>query len=139
MTACFGGKDFNFVLEWGGGVNYRVDTSNGTLGTKESFEIEWQTIDFVIPDKMMQSIHDKFAGHNIDGLPDDVSEEDLTRRGHARYFFTYGARTIFCQEVNRKDSASEEHKRFLIFVDFIAEYIYATEEFENLVNIHRGE
>jgi len=138
-------ENFTFSLEFGSGpipLNC-IDTYEGTftkdlINFSNEHEYRTQTIEFNIPDEKMQEIYDLFLEKEIYDLPDDVSGESFIRpSSHIIFKYTWGdeTRTIICNNAyltftDRR--VSETHSRLVHFAFFITEYIYSTEEYQNM-------
>ena len=131
--------NFNFTLNFGcdDGINC-IDTYNGKF-TKDLI-LGTETIDFIIPEDKMREIYDAFIKYNIAELPNDVSGVDAMRPKYVYILkYTWGneTRTIICDPVNTQ-KAPETHIRLVKFADMITEYIYGTEEYQNMSPANGG-
>ena len=135
-------QSFNFSLRfgYGGGINC-IDTYNSTF-TKDLIP-GTETIQFIIPDDKLQEFYEAFLEYQIHNLPENISGEDRTKPAFTYIFtYTYGKRkkTIICENVDsiRYFSEKDTQKNFVSFADMIRDYIFATEEYENMTPVNGG-
>ena len=138
--------DFNFSLCFGiEGMN-DIDTYSDTF-TKDLISDGTETISFSIPDEKMKEIYQVFLKNKIAELPDDINAYALetigdTASSHtpADYYsltFTLNGitKTIVCNDGgpwDAKKGPPNERKQLVQFVEFIREYIFSTEEYQNM-------
>jgi len=125
--------NFKFTLNFGcdDGINC-IDIYNNKF-TKDLIP-GTETIDFIIPEDKMREIYEAFLEYDIAGLPDDVSGVDSMRPKYTYVLkYTWGneTRTIICDAVNTY-KAADTHLRLAKFADMITEYIYSTDEYQNM-------
>ena len=138
--------DFAFSIDFGIYGKSNIDTYKNTF-TKDLVEDGRKTIDFVIPADKMQEIYEAFVEYNIFGLPADInaaaniSDPELAMAWTpcSEYSLTYTfngeKRTVVCNDGGPWDAEngpSAERNRLVDFVRFIVEYIYSSNEYQNM-------
>lgn len=139
--------DFNFSINFGTYGKNCIDTYNSTF-TKDLVSDGTETIDFVIPADKMQEFYMAFEEYKISELPDDINIAAKSSMGKSQtmiasfnrnYSITYTykekTRTIRCNDSGPWDAENgppDTRNRLVDFVSLIEEYIYSTEEYQNM-------
>ncbi|MDR1184778.1 MAG: hypothetical protein LBK67_08280 [Coriobacteriales bacterium] len=138
--------DFDFVLDYGVLSKNSIDTYNDTF-TKDLVTNGTETISFAIPVDKMQELYAAFREYEISELPDDlnayaalfIEEESMsTVLPASQFVLTYTCdneiRTITYDAGTRwtTEDPLDPWTRLFGFVEVVCEYIYGTEEYQNM-------
>jgi|GEM_PF-1263002 len=145
-------EDFDFRIEYGvGGINC-IDTYNNTF-TKDLVQKGTKTIDFLIPDDVMQKIYKIFVDNDITELPDDINADVEVTDDKAfdswtpanSYSLTYTCnnetRTIVCEDGGPWHSDTGPpacRNNLVLFVSWVNAYICSTKEYQRMPNADGG-
>jgi hypothetical protein len=138
--------DFNFSVDFGIYGRNNIDTYDNKF-TKDLVTDGTETIDFIIPEDKMREIYDAFIEYKIYELPEDINAKvprafigDIRMHVHPAdaYAVTYTCNGI--TGTVRSDGGGpweaegppDTHKRLADFIKIISDYIYSTEEYENM-------
>ncbi|MCL2159776.1 MAG: hypothetical protein FWH48_10245 [Oscillospiraceae bacterium] len=136
----FDGFDFSLGFGYGGGKNC-IDTYNGTF-TKDLIP-GTKTIELIVPEDKMREIYELFLDYKIYDLPQNIRGENRVMPDFT-YIFTYtykkSTKTIVCENVDsiRYFGEKGEQKNFISFADMIRDYVFNTEEYENMPPANGG-
>jgi len=138
--------DFNFTLKFGYAGKNVIDTYQGTF-TKDLIINGTETIPFVIPEEKMKEIYASFVANSIIDLPGDINTaaeipiEAITvwTTPADSYSLIYTCKgvtqTILCEDGGPWDADTgppEVYHRLKGFISFVREYIYSTEDYQNM-------
>ncbi|MCL2678473.1 MAG: hypothetical protein FWE85_05415 [Clostridiales bacterium] len=151
LAGCNGSKvpdtmpdDFAFKIDFGLGGKNSLDTYENTF-TKDLLSAGTATISFVIPAEKMLEIYDAFLEFEIHQLPEDINaaaelgdtiETFIHKNDYSLTYTLKGkTRTVVCNDEgpwDHKKGPPASYKNLVDFIEFITEYIYSTDDYQNM-------